>query len=165
MRREKRGLISVQYIAVFVILICAAALVYDRFMIKRIKDCYDVKTSLVLETIPKDMLLKDYENYKALLKNNLSENEYKKEINKNSITEESFVKYDYVALFYETRTCSHSDSYPSNLSQFKNKIVLTVKRYENEDCDLETRISFVPVEKDKYDSLPNVVIKKEIIEK
>jgi len=152
------------YIVIFIFLVCISVVIYNKYIIKQVKGYYDYKTSLIVDTIPKDTLINDYDKYIEFLKNNLKSKEYIKIIKENTITKESFIKNDYIVLFYETRMCSN-DSRAKELSELDNKVVLTVTRYEDDECELETRISFVPVEKDKYESMPNVIIKKEIVKK
>ena len=165
MEKKKRKTMSTYYIVIFVILVCISVFIYNKYMMKQVKGYYDYKTSLIVDTIPKDTLLNDYDKYLEFLKNNLTSKEYSKIINEKSITKESFTKNDYIVLFYETRMCSDDDSYANALSELDDKVVLTVTRYESDKCDPETRISFVPVEKDKYESMPNVIVKKEIVKK
>lgn len=164
MGKKKIKTRSTYYIVIFIFLVCVSVVIYNRYIIKQVKGYYDYKTSLIVDTIPKDTLINDYDKYIKFLKNNLKSKEYIKIINENIITKESFIKNDYIVLFYETRMCSN-DSHAKGLSELDDKVVLTVNRYEDDECELETRISFIPVEKDKYETMPNVIIKKEIVKK
>ncbi len=164
MGKKKIKTKSKYYILIFVILVCTSIIIYNKYVMKQVKGYYDYKTSLIVDTIPKDTLINDYDKYLEFLKNNLTTKEYIKIISEKSITKESFTTKDYIVLFYETKMCSN-DSHAKGLSELDDKIVLTVTRYEDEKCDPEIRISFVPVEKDKYESMPNVIIKKEIVKK
>ncbi len=127
---------------------------------KKVKYSREIETSLYFESLPSDVLLKDYESYKNFIKKNLNEEEYIKEITNENITHEAFNKYDFVAIFYQTRLCN-SENYLTSITSLKDKIILSMKKNNNSNCNLKTRILFVSVEDNKYDNVPNVIIKRE----
>lgn len=129
---------------------------------KKVKHSRNIETSLYFESLPSDVLLKDYDSYKNFIKKNLSEEEYIVEITNENITHEAFNKYDYLAIFYQTRLCNN-ENYLTSITSLKDKVILYTKNTNKSYCNLTTRILFVPVENNKYDNVPNVIIKREKI--
>lgn len=163
--KNKKHKISKTYFVlglVFLSFICVFS--YNKVVTKIVKGSHDVKISGVFDTLPDDTLLKSYSEYKDFIKKYLNENEYKDEITDKSINSKSFDNYDYVAIFYESRACKNTESL-NKVTKTNNKIVLSVTRYEESGCDNSNRILFVPIEDNHYDSLPNVVIRKNVINK
>lgn len=163
-KKSIKKISKLYYVAFAIIIVCTIIFLYDRIVITKVKDSHDIKTSLKYEILPEDKLIKDYQSYKTFIKDNLSEQEYKSELSNKTINSESFNKYDYIAIFYESKMCNNK-GYLNKLSMNKNKIVLSVTRYDEKNCDLSTRILFVPIDKDKYQELPHVVVRKKIINK
>lgn len=163
-KNQKKKTLSV-YILIFIVLLCAILFLHDKFALKKIKGSYDIKTDVTYSIIPKDTIIHSFEEYDEFLSTYLSSSVYKNVINKNVLKKDIFNTNDYLALFYETRMCPNRESYPNAMSQFKSKIIISVTRYENSKCELSTRISFIPIDKGKYEVVPSVIIKKEIIKK
>lgn len=152
---------SFSILLLLIFLLFVSVILYDRYSLKKIKDSYDLEVSMNIER--KDELIRDYSSYKDILSNILTTDDYKKTISENVIDESLFEKYDYVALYYKTNMCDGKESYPSALSQLRTKIIVSARRYENDKCKTKIRVSFVPVEKGKYDIVPTVIVKKDII--
>ena len=159
-----RKISKLYYVAFAIIVLCAILFVYDKIAMAKVKDSHDIKTSIKYDILPDDILIKNYDSYKKFIKSNLNEKEYKTELSDKTITSESFNKYDYIAIFYESRMCNNK-GYLNKLTMSKNKMVLSVTRYDERNCGLSTRILFVPINKNEYDELPHIVIKKEVINK
>ena len=164
-KKKKNSSHTIYYILIGVFLICSIVFLYDKYSLKKIKGSYDIKTSVKYDIIPKDTIIKSYEEYTLFLKNNLTKIEYKNVMDTDKLNKDTFKENDYLALFYESRMCPDKVSYPNSMSQLKTKVILSVTRYESSKCELVTRISFIPVEKDKYETMPNVVVEKKIIKK
>lgn len=163
--KNKKYKISKTYIVLMVIflsVICVFS--YNLIATRIVKGSHDVKISEVFDKLPDDTLLKSYSEYKDFIRKYLSDSEYKKEITDKSINSKSFDNNDYVAIFYESKACKNTESL-NKVTKTNNKIVLSVTRYEESGCDNSNRILFVPIEDNHYDSLPNIVIRKNVINK
>lgn len=163
-KNQFKKISKLYYVAFAIIVVCTIVFLYDKIVMSKVKDSHDIKTSLKYEILPEDILIKDYESYKNFIKIYLSDKEYKIELSDKTINSESFNKYDYIAIFYESRMCNNK-GYLNKLSMNKNKVILSVTRYDERNCDLSTRILFVPINKNKYQELPRIVVRKEIIKK
>ncbi len=163
-RKKKKTHSPLYYVILVVVFTCFLAFMYDRFFANRVNDSYDIKLSKLIASAPKDILIKDYDSYKSLLNQYLTKSKYNEIINKDKINEESFDKYDYIVLFYESTDCTSSVNYVNKIEKLKSKMILTVRSSENE-CDKSTIMSFIPIKKDEYNEVPSIVIRKEIVKK
>lgn len=156
MKKEKKKKIHVLYGIIGVLLIFTFFLfIYDRYF-NKIDSFYDIYVADADISLPKNVLLKKYDDYDKLLKKYFNNKEYNNIKNKN-IDKHTFEEYDFIAAFYQSKMC-FKDNDISSIEQYDNKVVLTVKNTGK--CKIETRVSFIPVNKNKYDSVPIVVVQK-----
>jgi hypothetical protein len=165
MKKKKKKSHLIYYMIIGFVFICILLTLYDKYKLASIDGVYDIKVSETFETLPSDSLITSYDEYTKFLKNNLSIKEYNSSISDNIINSSTFEKYDYIAIFYESRMCPNNSNSMKSVSLLKSKIILSVTRQENSKCNLLTRVSFIPIEKNKYETLPNIIVEKQIIQK
>ena len=166
MRKRVKKVLFNKYIIIPILIIgLFIIIVFMCYMPKKLKNFYDITTKNVFDIFPKDQLLLEYDEYNAFIKEKLLKDEYTLVSNKNYITKESFINNDYLALFYEARVCSENESYPYEIQESKDKVIISVTRKESSSCEQSTHILFVSLTKNKYENMPNVVVKKQIIKK
>ena len=149
----------VVYLLICLVLIFPFSMfIYDKYFSVKISDFHDIYIGDSSIEVPHDVLLKEYKNYEELLSNIFDGNKLNEVIGE--IGKDSFDEYDFIASFYQTKMCTKNLNKPYKLEQNDDKVILTIERKEKEKCDLETRVSFIPVEKGKYNVLPTVIIQK-----
>ena len=109
-------------------------------------------------SIPQNILLKNYDDYKKFWKSYSGF-----EISTSKIKENDFKKYDYVVYFYKSNKCAASANKPLEKKVKKNKLYINAVNYKSEKCASNIYAYLIDVPKGYYQKVPKIIVETEDI--